>query len=351
MIFNGSITVDPSQLTNIIIKKPTNEFAKIAHFLTFNKGFGKKEEQETFTAISILEKIHASLVANKINNIVRLAHTTAGTQIDFYLDKEGKEDDLKEALNKYDMELDRSMDIVFDNIKLILEHEDQNFKFLIDISINRNHAVGEYPIEIDITGLINSFKSEDADSEKLKFKMGEIFKTQDSYNSFKDEKTAQFEQFMDSLILALKTNIEIDDVKKDFNPSITLPKENVNDKKIGLNNYHSGHGYGVHYGYYGFDNYLMYSMVWSSMCVSNHIHMADCSIVAEDGELLSSVGEEGFDAGEEMNSSDAFADSDVGMDPEFSDLDSSSDLSDSGSSWFDSGDSGDFGGGDFGGMD
>ena len=53
---------------------------------------------------------------------------------------------------------------------------------------------------------------------------------------------------------------------------------------------------GMPYGYFGFGDLLIYSWLWSELSFDNNIHLSDMDVVADDGALLSSIGEEGMDA-------------------------------------------------------
>ena len=123
MYFDGNLAVDPSQKTEIIKVKPTKAFAKVFSFLSAGLT-DKKEEQETFTAISILQQINSVLRSMGINNIVRLMKD----DLDVYLDTEGKEDDLKEAIEAFLLEFDAVESELFSSLILVAEHEDNSFK-------------------------------------------------------------------------------------------------------------------------------------------------------------------------------------------------------------------------------
>ena len=95
MYLSGQIAVDPSHVTDIVKTKPTKGFAKMAHFLTGGL-VSKKEEQETFTAVAILQNINMVLRAVGVNNIVKLAKD----DVTFYEDTEGKESSIWSKFKK-----------------------------------------------------------------------------------------------------------------------------------------------------------------------------------------------------------------------------------------------------------
>ena len=201
MYLENLITIDPSQLTKIEKTKPTKAFKKLLFSLT-NGIISDKEERETFNAIAILQQINATLRNLGINNIIKMAHD----DIIFYLDEEGKIDDLKFALAKYEIEINDAMSINFNTLELVLECEDENFKYIIEIAINKNHEVGVYPIEIKTTGLFKNFKDKNS-----AYRIKEVLKTQTSYDAFKSKKIAEFEEFNNAIRFELKKQIKIDD--------------------------------------------------------------------------------------------------------------------------------------------
>ncbi|HEO64684.1 MAG TPA: hypothetical protein ENI73_02335, partial [Spirochaetes bacterium] len=109
MYFTGSLAVDPSQITAIKVLKPTKVFGKILHLMT-GGATSEKEEQETFTAVAILQQFNMALRSMGINNLVRLTKD----DFDFYFDEEGKEDDLKEIMENFSLETDKIESEVFE---------------------------------------------------------------------------------------------------------------------------------------------------------------------------------------------------------------------------------------------
>lgn len=359
MYFNGELSIDPSQLTVINRVKPTKAFGKLFYYLTAGT-VSEKEEEETFTAISILQQINRALRTMGINNIVHLAKD----DIDFYLDTEGREDDLKEMMEKFRLETDRFESELFENLYLVVEHLDGNMKYLIKISIQRIHKVGEYPIKISVNSVLTQFSGGENDTpEAVKAKMAPVFQSQENYDTFLRQKQAAFNLFLDQLELALQTYIQIDNVNKKSHAQIIRPKGNIKSRSD-MPHEHAPHGQPIHYGYHGFDNFFFYAWMWSAMSHDHHIHYQNVSVVDEQGQEVFSVGEEGFNAGETdtMNPETEFTPPDSG-DVTFAgeneyagalenagllDAEAATDSSDSGSGWLDSFDFGSDSGGDSG---
>ena len=153
MYLSSVLRVDPSKQTLIEAIKPTKAFNKFLHALTAGLT-SKKEEIETFTAVSILQRINLCFRSMGINDIVRLSKD----EIDFYLDTEGKKDDLQEALDQFDLKTHGVESEMFGTLTLVLEHMDETLKYLIQIDIKRKHPVGEYPIKIMVNAVGNQLQ-------------------------------------------------------------------------------------------------------------------------------------------------------------------------------------------------
>ncbi len=354
MYFNGTLTIDPAQMTNMEIKKPENAFGQFLQVLTGGL-ISKKEEIETFTAVAILQQINLACQNLGINNIVRLAKD----DIDFFLDTEEDDDDLRQVLEQFRLKTDRYESELFDKIFIVLEHEKDLIKYLIEININRRHRVGAYPIEIKINGVLSELKISDKSSADLPQKMKSIFSSQEKYDSFLREKQTVFEQFVERFEQSLRRSIRVEDIKTNTSLKMLRPKKPVRHQSEIPQNRNADP---VYYGYPGFGDFFLYAWLWSSMAHSSHIHCHNFDLVDEQGQTMMSVGDAGFDAGatETLNPEAAFETPEGGdveflnghdFDAEFEQagIDSGSDMpemdiGDDAGSWFDSaGDSFDFG--------
>lgn len=327
MYFEGNITIAPTGVSKIEKTKPTKVFSRLLYHLTLGQ-VSDKQVKESFTAVSILQKLNMVFLKNGIDDIIRLSHDN----IDFYLDLEGKKNDLKDAFDQYDLEIDQSMAVHFDQLSLVLEHDDDVFKYLIEVTINRTHEVGTHPIEIAVSGLLKEFKSSGNDQDNLKEKLAQNIDTQEKYDAFKINRLGQFETFIDNLKLSIKGLIKIDEVTSKVLTKVVIPQQKIQSQKDIT--YRKNDGYrGMYYGYYGFDGYLYYNMMWSSTC---HNH----NITLHDTHFESPIGEELGHLQEADTSSDHFND-EVDTSSEassfFDDSDSTvTTSSSSGGGWFDS---------------
>lgn len=186
---------------------------------------------------------------------------------------------------------------LFNTIYLVLEHIDEHLKYIIEISVTRKHTIGEYPIKINVNGVLKDFKfiEEQSSKEKLQSRIGEIFKSQDAYDKFVNEKKALFDNFIDKLEQAIKKFIRVDDIIKQTNIQIIRTREKIEDPGQIR---HGRYAEPIHYGYYGIDEFFFYTTMWSGMMFSYNMYCSNCMIVDSLGDPIMSVGSEGFNAGD-----------------------------------------------------
>jgi hypothetical protein len=291
MYFNARLSIDPSQLTRIEREEPNEMFGKILHFITAGAA-SKKVEKETFAAVTVLQKLHRLFWDMEINNVVRLSHD----DIDIYIDNEGKKDDLKEALDKYELTINDAMSHHFETINMVLEHEDSDFIYLIDININRSHAVGAYPIQLKINGLIKEFRAGITDSqEEVKNRMKERFQTQDQLNGFVNGKQMAFETMVNEMAMKVRKYIQVDDVSVKIDKRLILSKDKATTARKGSKEHYDYDP--VFYGYHGFADIMLYSFLWSGLMHDHGMHVSDMTLIGDNAEVIGDIGMDGLDAG------------------------------------------------------
>lgn len=358
MYFSGKLEIDPSKITKIEKIKPDKMFAKLVSALTMGLN-NKKEEVETYSAIGILNEIYASLRSSSINNIIRLRVN----EHDFYLDTQGKKDDLDEAMMEATTKLDPLEAKVFDKILLVLEHDESKLKYLVEIIIKRRHKVGEYPIQIITNGLLAELKAKTGETrEQLKERMKFIFASQQDYDEYVRSKKAIFNTFLDNLEHSVRKFIQVDDVKKISSAKVVRPKQKISSKSQINSNIDSDP---VYHGYYGMNDFFFYSMIWASSMHMSNIMAYDMMVVDDLGNDVMAIGDEGFDAGmnNAINDEGDFTPPDGGDVDYFGGNEFESEMGDAGifdsssmdsgtdyteSDWFSGGDGGGFDFGDFG---
>jgi len=291
MYFSATLSIDPSQITIVQKIKPSKMFARLLDALTFGS-LSEKQEHETFTAVSILQQINMALRSLNVNNIIRLSVNN----YDFYLDTEGLKDDLKKAMNEFELKIDELESKTFENIYLVLEHLDGSFNYLIDILIERKHKVGVYPINIKINAVLNDFKLNEGETRKdLEKRIEKVFTNQEVYDNFLNIKKSEFNNFIDNLEFAIRKFIKVDNIIKNVSTKLIRPKEKI----LSVNQIPSNKiGEPIFWGYYGFTDIIFYSFIWSSLCYEHNIYLNDFYLVDELGNNVMNVGENGFYAGD-----------------------------------------------------
>ncbi len=291
MYLTGKIDIDPSQVTVYKKVKPTKLFSKLVDALTFGS-LSQKREHETFTAVAILQQLNIALRTLNIKNVIRLAVD----DYDFYLDEKGEEDDLEQAMFEFKAKVDPIESEFFNTIYLVLEHIDDSIKYLIEISVYRKHKIGEYPIKINVNGVITDLKALDGETtEQLKSRLEPLFSSQDTYDNFLKTKKVTFNTFIDELEQAVRRYIKIDDIRKTITVQVIRPSGKITAKEQIR---HERYADPVFYGYYGFDNYFLYSWLWADMLFSHNMYVNDFYMVDSIGNEVMNVGSTGFNAGD-----------------------------------------------------
>ena len=291
MYFASRMTIDPTQLTEIHRIKPSKGFARIAHLLT--AGVVKsQEERETFCAVSILQQINMVMRSAGINNIVRLAKDDTI----IYEDCEGRENDLKHAIDDFAEHISSDERKVFKSLNLILEHEADDLVVLIDIHINRSHEVGEHPIEISINGLCTRLAVTE-DENEIDESMGNIFNNQSNYDSFVNARKLSFEKLIEKIEDGFVKHMSVDDVHVKSRVNIIRPSSRVK-KRSDIPRSQSNTGDPVYMDHHGWDGYSYYAWTWADHCHAHEIQCQNVTIVDSEGNGVIAVNEQGFAAGE-----------------------------------------------------
>jgi hypothetical protein len=293
MYFSGNISIDPSHLTHIDIIKPTKIFGRILHVLTAGRS-SEKEEQETFTAVFILQQINASLRSQNITNIVRLAKD----DINFYLDEEGKQDDMKEAMDHFKLEVDHYESELFNKLYLVAEYQDELINYLIEVDIQRRHKVGEFPIQVKVNGVIRELAlGKGETTEDLQNRMKQKIGNQQQYDEFLMKHQTRFDQFLASMDQNLRKHIQVDSLSRSSKKKIIRPRTPVKDSEQTQSKYQYDREEPVFHGYYGFGDFFFYAWMWSGFTHDHHLQVNQFDMVDEHGTDMMSVGDTGFNAG------------------------------------------------------
>lgn len=292
MFFIGHISVDPSEMTNIHEVEPKSTLKKLLKTLSLGK-ISEMEEEENFTAVSIIHNIHNVLLRMGVQNVIRIAHNDK----DYYLDSEGEEDDLNSALDKYTSDVSKAKK-PFKSIALAMESEKGSFYFYIEIHVKKSHKVGEFPIKIRINALMKEFFAQDKSKSKLKSEIDTNFRSPDAYEFIVESRFAEFKKFLKIISEACRQSIAIDDLKVESHKSILLPSHFAkNPSEIDYSNYRAEP---IFHGYYGSPEKIWYTHIWTELCGENNIYINNCRIYNERGTMIGELEDQGIEAGDSL---------------------------------------------------
>lgn len=290
MFYTAAIQIDPTQITKIK-NEPTDSFFKSLLNLVSLGSKDDKYEQETFTAVSIMNQIKSGLTEAGIDNVIKLAVDNQ----DYYLDKENQENDLEFAFSNLKFKIDPVGSKLFENINLVMEYLDSDFKYYIDININRKHKINEFPIKIKVIGLFKEFGlSERVSLSGIKQKLEFLFTESEYLETFVKSKNLEFNKFINKLYYHLGKFIEVDAIKKDTIGCIVRPNSaNYTEDEIKTKHVYSN----ILEDYLGLYNYSLYLWYWSEMLHKLNINIYSVIIVDEYGNKIVKIGQIGFMAG------------------------------------------------------
>ncbi len=296
MYFSSDISIDPAQLTEIKRVKPTKAFGKLFFFLTAGLS-GKKQEFETFTAVSILQQLNVVLRSVGVDNILRLAIDGE----DLYHDTQGRKDDLKDAMAQVEVRAKShpadSEITAFERIEMVLEHDLQDFRLLISVEIDRVHDPDQHPIKIEVQALMSRYKATaDENPAQLRTRMRADFADQRVHDTLLDTQEAAYGAFIKRLEDAIYAQLHVHAVKSETRRNLIRPSTRLADRN-GIRRGDDHCGDDLFYGYYGFDDYFMYAWMWSELSHDHSLHVHDVSVVDDLGHGVFDVGARGFDAG------------------------------------------------------
>ncbi len=351
MYWYGHLAINPSHMTTVR-RKPTKGFKRFAEILSMGL-LSKKEELETFTALAIIQEINRVFRSLNITDLVRFSKDD---EI-LYEDKDSRDsDDMPMMIERIESRpvssssLPTSDSSVFNSLSLLVEHHLQSMALVIEVRIIRAHAVGYYPIQIVVNGLAAEFSGAQ-DRDQLEQQMELSFAQQASYDALTNELNEEFEQFMNRLELAIRQQMQIDDVHKVVRTKLLRPRggDAVQDTPVAAGVGGNTHQDPVFERHGATSDAFMYCWLWSSMLHSNNLHVHDTTVVDESGQAMFHVGAEGIDAGvtSALDPSVPIAEADVGQWDALQSVDAEIDSK----SWWAGGEGGDGSGGwlgDFG---
>ena len=297
MYLEAAITVDPSQMTEVVRATPTKVFARLASALT--RGLtSPQEERETFTAVAILQQLNMVLCSLGIDDIVRITKD----DVVFYEDAEGKKGDFKEAVNHFIKFAGQQELQLFNKLDLVLQHSQAGVDYLLDVRISRTHPVDEHPIRIVVNAFPSAMNAQGDDSRVRGF-LKRTMASQEKYDRFTSKYVALVESFVKDLETGFHRHMNVDAVHNAVRTKIIRPDRRVHDRNDIPRHESAWHSDPAFGDYYGSNDAFLYAWMWADSCHEHSIHCHDCVLVDESGNDLMEIGSEGLDAnqGESMN--------------------------------------------------
>lgn len=293
MYIEGSLTVDPSQVTEIARQKPTKAFGRIASLLTVGLA-DEKQEVETFSALSILQRIFRVLRSVGVDDVIRISKDDTV----FFEDEENRTDDLREALEQFAQSIQANGQQVFEKLTLVLKHQFREMDFLIDVTILRRHRVGEFPIRLVINGMPTALNALN-NIDDIRTQLSPHFESQADYDRLIEENMATFDAYLDTLKAAFEAKMQVDQVVTQRALKVLRPSKRVENRRSHDDYYDDDDLAPVHRSCCHHDDSFLFAWLWADHCQSHGIRCRDLTIVDERGQDIADIGSLGFYAGVE----------------------------------------------------
>lgn len=280
MLFYGKFGIQPKKDVLLARQQPTKIFAKLFHNLTAGLLL-PSEKHQTFTAIAILQQLNVAMRRAGITNIVKLAKDGN----DFYHDNSAKPDDLPEAMKAFEQNTDSAEKKLFEDLNLVLEHDDGVIRYLIEIDVKRVHRADELPIVVTVNGVIGEFaQGQNESSLELKRRMRSRFSDDASYQAYLSPIKVQFERFFADLGGALRQAIRSETFTEEHCVQLLRPGEQgvmkVNDQKTAPLPYR---------GYRHWEYAAIYTFLWMPMLSEAEINPGEVDVINDTGDVLASL--------------------------------------------------------------
>ena len=283
MYFSGHLAIDPSQESSLRRVKPSDVTGKIAYFLSGGSS-GKLEELESFITVNILQQVNMALRAVSIDNFVHLLRNKRGV----YRDNVGKKHDLKKIMDEFRFDTAGADPEDFQTILLVCEHEDESFKYLLDVHIARVHSPKAYPIHLRIDAIpANLFSASPA-------AMQPVFASQSSYDTFLETYSGHFSRFLSLLRRTFSTYIDSDDIRCGYRRCIVCPRQ----QGVRISKEKAVADSAIFRSYFGFDTFPQYAKRWTTAMENNHINCQSSTIVDDLGRPILASDHQGFNCGD-----------------------------------------------------
>lgn len=262
MYLTSQIYFSAQKGAEIELKKPSKVFAKLLRLIAPAQA---KDMQLNQTVIATLQSLNSALLQIGIDNVIRLSIDSK----DIYVDDAQEDDDLPKAMEALAKSTFANPYNEYNKIELSLEHEDENFKYIITIDVNKNFRSDQKPFKTSINAY---FKDLAISAAKIEEKVTELSQDQNNFNQYVESKISHFETFLErvkgSMAKEFQTEPKIDPVKKWVNSHVPS-----NTKKI---KFDKRHQYSDNYNdYYGMEGDLLYTYMWFNLFEGSSVEHND----------------------------------------------------------------------------
>jgi hypothetical protein len=320
MYFSGKLAVDPNDLTEFVNLPPTRGFLRLAKQLS--QGLNDRTaERETFAAVSILQRLNLAMRAVGVTNIVHLSKD--GVLV--YEDREGVDNDFKQAIIAFGQQSHGSQRREFEVLTLAFEDTGELLDYLIEIEITSLHRVGEFPIQLNINGVLRAFQAKDGElSGDTQNRLSDLMKDQKWHDDVQLTAEHEFEGFLDRLDSACQTHLCADSLSRSSQTKVL---------HAGVNRKSRDYGAGsdpVFYDDYHWNDRSAYLWHWSDYSRTHECRLSNCEVVDEDGQVLADCGSTGavIDENGVIQSGDDCSEGDIESEETSSDVDHSESAAD-----------------------
>ncbi|WP_086932374.1 hypothetical protein [Agarilytica rhodophyticola] len=152
MYFESNFDLKPAPNIKDTLERPSKVFKKIYSLVT--GGLTPTERLQTEVMLSILQSVNVKLREIDIDHLVKLSADST----DIYCEKQNGPKDLSEAIQSFAVQMQGDSAKLYKSFMLVLTHDYEGLRFLIEISIKRRVKVGESPVHVTVSAVINEFK-------------------------------------------------------------------------------------------------------------------------------------------------------------------------------------------------
>jgi len=221
----------------------------------------------TFSTSSILQQLVLTMRDVGIQDAMVLSHDG----VEIFRDENGDADDLTSALKAFARNTPDAAKQHFSTLRLVLEHQSDLLKIVIDVRVERAHEVDHPPIQIGLAGFLRTFRFEGQVIAERQEVFDSIFTDQTGYEEVCDAARNEFDEFVRKLDVACQQRIEIDEAETDSCLRIISSTDSMDDGTTRWTQL--------------FDhsciekNDVMYCYQWHQKCCEGDVELSNCELI------------------------------------------------------------------------